>query len=406
MEEYPKFSAQSIELIICYTFMRNYCYTLTMKEIIAADTYDFKEVKENYIYVDKTQYLYKLIVEYRKKLVFVSRPRRFGKSLTVSTLEYLFSGDKEVFKGTWIYNSDYDFKKYPVIHIDFVNCSAESVQELNRWLNSAINKIASKYSITIPSDCEKPYEAFNYLIDKVVEIDNVVVLIDEYDRPITHNLHNPEAENIRKALSNFFQCLKRNDIRFLFITGVSKFSKLSLFSTLNNFTDITYDEPYATMFGYTQDELEANFAEYIDEGITKTGYTREDYLDRLKKQYYGYKFYDRAETVYNPVSVGFFFSKGGERFDNYWSETGMSTLIYDVAKKTDFSVIDDVSSTPITLDFSTFDILKLTKSNVSKPDLMKLMLQTGYLTIKSGYPRVYLDFPNLEVSNTFNAGSV
>ncbi|MBQ9776890.1 MAG: AAA family ATPase, partial [Lentisphaeria bacterium] len=277
-----------------------------MKDITSS-VYNFEDlIQGNFLYVDKTEYIWQLIRP-AKEMYFLSRPRRFGKSLTVSTLKAVFEGKKELFKGLAIYDKPYDWKPYPVIHLSFgdYNVDSDAQKELSGYLMAKIKQVAESYSIKLNN--ATPGLCFGELIDRLYEIGPVVVLIDEYDKPILDNIVNPEISKIQRSLKGFFSVLKdRNDKeRFLFVTGVSKFCHVSLFSDLNNLTDITMDARYAAMFGYTQDELEANFGDRISALAGDTDINA--YKAKIKEWYNGYRFHKSAKTVYNPVSLAKFF---------------------------------------------------------------------------------------------------
>jgi hypothetical protein len=286
--------------------------------------------------VDKTEYIWQLI---RPSCAgyFLSRPRRFGKSLTVSTLKAIFEGKKELFKGLAVYDKPYDWKPYPVIHLSFgdYNINTDAQKELSGYLMAKVKQIAESYSLELTNTT--PGLCFGELIDKLYEKGSVVILIDEYDKPILDNITNPDISDIQKCLKGFYSVLKDRNAkeRFLFVTGVSKFSHVSLFSDLNNLTDITMDARYATMFGYTQDELEANFGDRI----SALSGTRDidAYKAKIKEWYNGYRFHKNAKTVYNPVSLAKFFESGGE-FNNYWFSTGTPSFLLELIRKQKFDL--------------------------------------------------------------------
>ena len=237
---------------------------------------------------------------------------------------------------------------------------------------------------------------------------NVVILIDEYDRVISDNLYNPELSNLQQVLSSFYSTIKAcfSKLRFVFLTGVTKYAKLSVFSGMNNLRDISMSDDYAAMFGYTQEELEQNFAPYIKRGMENSGMYRDAYLAKVKDMYDGYKFSPYGETVYNPVSVGSFFDDGGRTFRGYWADTGNTTLLMDVARKVNFNLASDLEG-PVSDSFS-FDITRLVRSDVSSSELKWLLYQTGYLTISRIRPSgsvvlYYLAFPNMEVAQAFSS---
>ena len=370
-----------------------------MKDITSY-VYNFEElIQGNFLYVDKTEYIWQLIRP-SSAGYFLSRPRRFGKSLTVSTLKAVFEGKKELFKGLAIYDKPYDWKPYPVIHLSFgdYNVVTDAQKELSGYLMAKVKQIAELYSIELTN--ETPGLCFGELVDKLYEKGSVVILIDEYDKPILDNITNPNISDIQKCLKGFYSVLKDRNAkeRFLFVTGVSKFSHVSLFSDLNNLTDISMDARYATMFGYTQDELEANFGDRIS---ALAGEQDVDaFKEKIKEWYNGYRFEEKAKTVYNPVSLAKFFESGG-KFNNYWFATGTPSFLMELTKKTEFdfrSVIGGDSVPEIA--FSAFEIENI--------DPLALLLQTGYVTIKGteerfGQTWYFLDFPNTEVTTAFSA---
>ena len=360
--------------------------------------YNFEElIQGNFLYVDKTEYIWQL-VRPSSAGYFLSRPRRFGKSLTLSTLKAVFEGKKELFKGLAIYEKAYDWKPYPVIHLDFANCNIRTADELVDYLTGQLENIAKSYHLQLRGS--QLNNCFENLINDIALQGNVVILVDEYDKPILNNIVSPTANEILRALKGFFSNIKKaeNKLRFAFITGVSKFCHVSLFSDLNNLIDISMDPRYAAMLGYTQEELESYFGDRI---AALAGEQKLDaFKAEIKSWYNGYRFYEDAKTVYNPVSLAQFFEKNG-KFNNYWFATGTPSFLMELTKKTEFdfrSVIGGDSVPEIA--FSAFEI-----DNI---DPLTLLLQTGYLTIKGteqkfGETWYFLDFPNKEVTTAFSA---
>ena len=204
---------------------------------ITSSVYTFEDiVKDDFLYVDKTEFIWNLIRQ-GKAMYFLSRPRRFGKSLTVSTLKVVFQGKKELFKGLAIYDKPYDWKQYPVIHLDMNGCKFGNVKELNHSLCGLLREIANAYNFHLPDD--EPDQMFRYLINTLAEKEQVVILVDEYDKPILNNLGKTHAQEILDDLKSFYSVIKafESKERFVFVTGVSKFCHVSLFSDLNNQPD-------------------------------------------------------------------------------------------------------------------------------------------------------------------------
>ncbi|MFA6717126.1 MAG: AAA family ATPase, partial [Victivallaceae bacterium] len=369
-----------------------------MKDLTSS-VYTFEDLIDgNFLYVDKTEYLWQLI-QPAKGIFFLSRPRRFGKSLTLSTLKAVFQGKKHLFKGLSLESKSYDWKEYPVIHIDLGLRPIKNAKELSLSLTTSLDKIASEYGITL-SGGPAAFK-FSELIIELQPQGKVVILIDEYDKPILDNIISPEAESIRRELEDFYSVVKGTEPyqRFVLLTGVSKFSKVSVFSKLNNLADISMDAKYATMLGYTQDELEHYFPDYIDHTVKLLQTTCDDLLKQMKLWYNGYRFHSNAPTVYNPVSIAKFFDSNGE-FQNFWFETGTPGFLLKVAKEQGFNFEDALSRPVSRLAFSAYEIGKL--------KTLPLLYQTGYLTIadtvKDRFETFYrLDFPNREVEGAFDA---
>jgi hypothetical protein len=346
-----------------------------------------------YVYVDKTARLYDLVRPY-KGVYFLSRPRRFGKSLTISTLEAVFQGRRELFRGLAIEATDYDWKPYPVIRIDLGSKQAWDVAGLKHSLSLAVKQAAQRHGIDLPAD--EPHHLFEILVTTLGRDEKVVILIDEYDKPILGNIENPAVGEILQVLKAFYSVVKTCDaqIRFALLTGVSKFSRVSVFSDLNNLVDLTMDARYADMLGYTQEELERNFAPHIEQVAAQRGSTAGEVLDQMRQWYNGYRFSEAETWVYNPVSVGRFLDTG--KLSNYWFETGTPSFLIELLKNRTYDIrklsrlrLDD-------LGFSVYDVHNVTPE--------PLLFQTGYLTIKDydpEYELYTLGYPNREVENAF-----
>ena len=354
----------------------------------------FGELREKgALYVDKSAYPHSLVRQ-EGNMFFLSRPRRFGKTLTVSTLEAIFQGKRELFKGLAIDALDYDWKIYPVIHIDFGDCPENTPQGLDGWLARRVRKVAEAYGVTGIPETVKSAEQFSSLIEKLAVRGGVVILVDEYDKVLSDNIFSEKVEELRTVLGNFYQ--------------VMKFSKVGIFSGMNNLKDRSMSPVYATMMGYTQKELESCFASYIKHGIRKSGLDRDAYLARVKEMYDGYRFAPGAETVYNPVSIGNFFDPEdaeGTRFKGYWAETGNMKLVMDMASTIDLDVTEVLSRGMSESAFDSFDIAELKSMKGDANKIQALLLQTGYLTldhedeVKGLY---YLRMPNREVRDAYD----
>ena len=378
---------------------------------ISTDNASFEFFRKNdVLYVDKTEFIYKLLCAWPRRFFFVSRPRRFGKSLFCNSLESLFKGEKELFKGLYIYDK-YDFKPYPVLHFDFNNMDADSIEDFIKALKGKILLQAGNAGIDIDSSYG-PAMMFEMLIERLYRRDGEIVIIqDEYDAPLTSAaIGNPEmAEGIRKTLNSFYATIKNKAgmIRFCFITGVVKLSNLSIFSAMNNLVDLSMDKEFAGAFGYTDEELDEYFGEGIDEYLEANPgkyKSREEFREKIRNYYDGYRFSPESETrVYNPVSIGFFFNDGC-KFSNYWYKTGGSALVVKLAEnfRLEDLLYDDIQISEFSL--VAFDISKLNR-NEGKTDTAfraALLYYTGYLSIKAATEeKILLGFPNNEVSSSF-----
>ena len=365
---------------------------------ITSSVYSFEKLRqEGYLYVDKTEYIWNLINPAGGSY-FLSRPRRFGKSLTVSTLKAIFEGKKELFQGLAVYDKQYDWKKYPVIHLDMNGRDFSTLEKMEERFQQMLLEQASTNNVELQVTSSDTM--FHTLIKKLHDRDgDVVILLDEYDKPILNNITQEERSRFLEALRTFYSVIKEKNgmLRFVFITGVSKFCHVSLFSDLNNLTDITMDARFAAMFGYTQEELEANFGDRIAALAGDTDITA--YKGKIKEWYNGYRFHKNAQTVYNPVSLAYFFGNNGE-FNNYWFSTGTPSFLLELIKKQQFD-LEKVLENPVSgFAFSAYEIDKLNP--------LTLLLQTGYLTIDKAVERYgdttyMLRFPNLEVKGSFEA---
>ncbi len=350
--------------------------------------HQIRDKEENYIYIDKTYLALKLIKS--GKYYFLSRPRRFGKSLFLDTLKDIFEGKKELFEGLYIYDK-WDWERtYPVIKISFGAGVIEDRADLDKRIFNIIKANQEKLEIEC-EDIDDSRECFFQLIKLAYEKykQKVVILIDEYDKPILDNVTDKKlSKKIRDRLKNIYSVIKDSDqyVKFAFLTGVSKFSRVSLFSGLNNLEDISLDERYATICGYTHKDVETHFEERLD-GVD---------LVELKKWYNGYNFL--GDGVYNPFDILLFFSKG-KSYRNYWFETGNPSFLIEVLKQKKYFLpnLEDVAVSES--DLGSFDVDDI--------KIETLLFQTGYLTIKEVKTifnqRIYkLTYPNLEVRTALN----
>jgi hypothetical protein len=351
-------------------------------------------IEKDNLYIDKTRDIHRFFTD-DGKYYFLSRPRRFGKSLLVSTLKEIFSGNKELFKGLWIYDK-IQWQTYPVIHIDFTMISYKTPEVLEESLEKAVRDIARRYGIQLSEDADYK-TAFGELTEKLSEKNKVVLLIDEYDKPIIDKIEQKEtAAGNRDVLRQFYAVIKATDEynHFAFITGVSKFSKVSVFSGLNNLTDITVDDQFSTVLGCTHDEL----LHYFDDRLRQLAGEEDPagWIEDIKSWYNGYS-WDGKNFVYNPFSLLHFFRK--KQFGNYWFESGSPSWLVKLIGKYNIDVTRLENYKAGESVFSSFDIDKI--------HVVSLLFQTGYLTIKkvtaaSRQKKFYiLSYPNIEVKEAF-----
>jgi hypothetical protein len=343
--------------------------------------------------VDKTEKIFDL-VNNPKGVYFLSRPRRFGKSLLISTLNEIFEGNKELFKGLWIYEADYAWEKHPVVRIDFSKSKARNSDELINYIVYQLDKTAQLYGITLE---QTQYDIkFDELLTKLSGINKVVVLIDEYDKPIIDNIENKElAIELREILKGFYTIIKACDeyIRFVLLTGVSKFSKAGVFSGLNNLKDISMDTRYSSLLGITRQEMESSFKEYIDQFAKTEDVSKSELVEKITCWYDGFCFSRSCEKVFNPFSILLLFDNA--RFSNYWFESATPSFLIKLIKEKEFDLtgLDGVNISESA--FSSYEIENL--------KIIPILFQTGYLTItKYNKERMEytLAYPNFEVKNS------
>ena len=357
----------------------------------------FEDIRtQGYLYIDKTALIWKIVNQ--GKPYFFSRPRRFGKSLLISTFEAYFEGRKDLFEGLAISKLEEKWEKHPVLHLDLNAEKYDTVASLNAILSNHLTQWETKYGKG--EDEETLSNRFRGVIRRANEQTGkgVVVLVDEYDKPLLQAMHNPELmEAYRTTLKAFYGVLKSADrhLRFIFLTGVTKFSQVSVFSDLNQLNDISLDFDSGTLCGITHEELVSNFDPEIETLAKSNGITKEEAIEQMTRQYDGYHFHPAAEGVFNPFSVLNAFYK--REFGNYWFQTGTPTFLVKSLQEVDYdlrTLMDGVEAT-----VQTFSEYRAESKNP-----IPLIYQSGYLTIKEYDKRfgIYtLGFPNDEVRYGF-----
>ena len=359
---------------------------------------NFEDLRNGgYVYVDKTDKIYDLVST--GKYYFLSRPRRFGKSLLVSTMEAYFQGKRELFRGLAMETLEKEWKEYPVLHLDLSGKTYSSQEDLNSSLDRHLNEWEMTYGID--KRYSQPDLRFHDVIEGVYSRtgQKTVILIDEYDKPIIDNLDNSELqEYYRKTLQGLYSVLKSQDgqIRFGFLTGVTKIGKLSVFSGLNNLRDISMLPQYADICGISEADLHRYFGESIGELAAAGGMTEEQCYAKLAEMYDGYHFCEDSDGMYNPFSLLNTFAS--DKFREYWFETGTPTFLVKLLKQTDYD-ITRLAENDVEIDS---DMISGVNDYINDP--IPVLYQSGYLTIK-GFDRMFgiysLGFPNMEVKKAF-----
>lgn len=347
---------------------------------------------EGYLYIDKTNIIYRLVHD-NSKYIFLSRPRRFGKSLLASTLQCYFEGKKELFKGLAIETLEKEWTVYPVLHFDFSGAKHSDKQALEDYLDYMLSKTEATWGI------DNPPRGFNNRLSNLIDVakqktgKQVVVLVDEYDAPLLDVVHKEgELDVLRNIMRNFYSPLKLNEpnLRFVFLTGITKFSQLSIFSELNNIFNISMDEPYAAICGITKEEVLTQMSEDVDNLAVALKKSREETISELTRYYDGYHFTMPSPDIFNPFSLLNAFARN--KIQAYWFSTGTPTYLLEMMKKfhflpTQFGRMDAQASD--------FDAPTETMTSI-----IPLLYQSGYLTIKD-YDEMFgsytLDIPNREV---------
>ncbi|MDR1792392.1 MAG: AAA family ATPase, partial [Bacteroidales bacterium] len=356
-----------------------------------------KLINNNLVYVDKTRYLIDLIEQ--GELYFFTRPRRFGKTLTISTFEALFQGRKELFKGLyaeeWLNRAE--FQPSPVIRLEMNKITtSKGIDAMETSIFLMLAKIAKRNDLQIITNASVG-DTFDSLITEMYEKYNskVVILIDEYDKPLLDNLFKSaeQVEAIKEFLSDFYTQVKANEeyVKFVFLTGISKIARVGVFSKLNNLTDISFDSQYGEMCGYTEEEIKQYFPDYLQDTATAMQITVDELMDKMRNYYDGFCF-DGVHRLYNPYSTLLFFKS--KDFADYWFESGTPSVIANYLKEKHLTVEQ----------FRNLGISKEVARNpgdIDNASPEKFLYQSGYLTLREGTTDDYsLDYPNTEVLNS------
>ena len=353
-------------------------------------------VAGNYLYVDKTELIHQLI--HNVRVGFLSRPRRFGKSLLISTLEAIFQGRQELFKDLWIGKSDYQWPEHPVIKIDFSALTNTNAHTLEQAIKERLQEIYDYYHIPMVGTDDLKH-MFRQLIRRLsTQLSRqVILLIDEYDKPIIDHITDLEtAEANRSVLKQFYSVIKPSDeyLRFVFITGISKFSQVSIFSDLNSLQDISLSIKYASLLGITQEELEHNFTPYLQALASGQELSEAEAWKEVKYWYNGFNFTSANITVYNPFSTLLLFEQ--QEFRSYWFATATPSFLVKLIQQQNYDIT--------ALETTPFHELSLVSFDIDKLKIPVLLLQTGYLTLASYDKQTQfyrLRYPNYEVKQAF-----
>ncbi|MDR0684164.1 MAG: AAA family ATPase, partial [Spirochaetaceae bacterium] len=369
------------------------------KRLLPLGVQSFSKIREaGCVYVDKTERIYQLVTAAMGP-VFLARPRRFGKSLLCSTLAALFEGRRELFTDLAIDSLDWNWKKRPVIHIDLnpANYVSGGILALQNRVNTVLATAEKKYALP-PAGNDISDRFFNVIQNMSYKYnEKVVVIIDEYDKPLLDTIDSKEThEALKNELRGFYGVLKSSDrfLRFTLLTGVTKFSQVSIFSQLNNLKDISLNPDYCDLCGITQEDLETCFQPEIERITTENGLDRQEYINKLKRFYNGYRFSKKDVTVYNPFGLLNHFDNNGD-FGAYWFATGTPTFLIKLMEEQKIDILTLEGNEISAADFQRFDVENM--------DALAVLYQSGYLTIKD-YDDVgaySLDYPNEEVRSAF-----
>lgn len=352
-------------------------------------------IEGGYIYADNTEYIHHLASE--GKYYLLSRPRRFGKSLLLSTIEAYYSGRHELFKGLAIERHKNSWETHPVLHIDLNSDNYEDEVELDHFLDLILSRWEEIYGITNPA--VSIGQRFGDVIAAAYTATGkrTVILIDEYDKPMLSAIDDePKADRLRRKQKAFYSNLKSMDryIEFAMLTGVARFSKISIFSDLNNLRDISFEPKYSGICGITAEELNKYFSDGIHCLAKRTNKTFQETQDELKSLYDGYHFADDLKDIYNPFSLVYVFAS--ERLSNYWFDSGTPSYVVKLMRKCNWKLKE--------IDHYKIKATHLASEGILTHDLIPSLYQAGYLTIKKYDPtfkQFTLGYPNKEVEEGF-----
>ena len=349
-------------------------------------------INKKMLYIDKTAYIYNIAAS--GKYFFLGRPRRFGKSLLVSTMQSYFEGKKQLFRGLAIEKLESEWTEYPVLHFDMSGGKHMDAEQFEQYLGYRLEEEDKKWGITMPVNGanNRLIELINTAYDKTGK--QVVVLVDEYDAPMLDVVHETDClDKLRNTMRNFYSPLKYCEpkLRFVFLTGITKFSQMSIFSELNNIKNISMDNEYAAICGITEEEMLTQMSDDIDALAQAQGIGREEAISKLKDNYDGYHFSAKSPDMFNPYSLLNCFADN--EFNDYWFSSGTPTYLLNMMRKYEVMPTDVI--TRVEADASEFDA-----PTENMATIMPLLYQSGYITIKD-YNRAYnyytLDVPNKEV---------
>ena len=349
-------------------------------------------INKKMLYIDKTAYIYNIAAS--GKYFFLGRPRRFGKSLLVSTMQSYFEGKKQLFRGLAIEKLESEWTEYPVLHFDMSGGKHMDAEQFEQYLGYRLEEEEKKWGIAIHVNGanNRLIELINTAYDKTGK--QVVVLVDEYDAPMLDVVHETDClDKLRNTMRNFYSPLKYCEpkLRFVFLTGITKFSQMSIFSELNNIKNISMDNEYAAICGITEEEMLTQMSDDIDALAQAQGIVREEAISKLKDNYDGYHFSAKSPDMFNPYSLLNCFADN--EFNDYWFSSGTPTYLLNMMRKYEVMPTDVI--TRVEADASEFDA-----PTENMTTIMPLLYQSGYITIKD-YNRAYnyytLDVPNKEV---------